>query len=137
MTSRPVVFLTAYRTEPARLLMLVRRMASNDRDAFTRLYDALLPDVTAIVRPRRDDPADADDVIAATFVEAWQSADLHTKPGTDVAAWIDEIAQRRADEPDDLCGTSYPSSSDYPPGTELGALLEDRSPGRHPSVRRR
>jgi sigma-70-like protein len=137
MTTRPVVFLTAYRTEPARLLRLVRRMASNDRDAFIRLYDALLPDVTAIVRPRRDDPAAADDVIAATFVEAWQSADLHTRPGTDVAAWIDEIALRRAEEPDDLCGGSYPSASDYPPGTELGALLEDRPAGRRMPARRR
>ena len=136
MTTRPVVFLTTYRTEPARLLMLVRRMASNDRDAFTRLYAALLPDVTAIVRPRRDDAADADDVIAATFVEAWQSADAHTKRGTDVAAWIDEIALRRAEEPDDLCGSAYPTSSDYPPGTELVALLEDRPAGRRMPARR-
>ena len=28
----------------------------------------------------------ADEVTAATFLEAWQSADLHTAPGTDVAA---------------------------------------------------
>ena len=133
----PVVFLTAYRTEPARLLMLVRRMASNDREAFTRLYDALLPDVTAIVGPLRDDPIEADEVIAATFVEAWQSADLHTKPGTDVAGWIDEIAVRRAGEPDDLGLMSQSSSYAYPPGTELGALLEDRSTGRRPPVRRR
>jgi RNA polymerase sigma-70 factor (ECF subfamily) len=133
----PVVFLTAYRTEPARLLMLVRRMASNDREAFTRLYDALLPDVTAIVGPLRADPMEADEVIAATFVEAWQSAGLHTKPGTDVAGWIDEIAVRRAAEPDAPGLTSHPSSHAYPPGTELGALLEGRPGGRRPPVRRR
>ena len=135
MTPEPVVFLTAYRTEPARLLMLVRRMASNDRDAFTRLYDALLPDVTAIVRPLQQDPGRRDEVVAATFVEAWQSADLYTKPGTDVAAWIDGIAARRAAESDDP--ESYPSNAVYPPGTELGALLETRPSGRRPSARRR
>src|SRR5690349_1742443 len=39
-----VVFLTEYRREPARLLMLLRRSAAADRLAFTRLYHALAPD---------------------------------------------------------------------------------------------
>jgi len=137
MTTPPVVFLTAYRTQPARLLMLVRRMAANDRDAFTRLYDALLPEVAATVRPLRADPALADEVIAATFVEAWQSADLHTAPGTDVATWIDGIAARRGGESDDSRTRSHPSNSGYPPGTELEALLDIRPPGRRAATRRR
>jgi RNA polymerase sigma-70 factor (ECF subfamily) len=118
--------------------MLVRRMASNDdRDAFTRLYDALLPDVTAIVGPLRRDPAQADEIIAATFMEVWQSADLHTKPGTDVAGWIDEIAVRRATEPDDPRRMSHPSASGHPQGAALEVLLEGRSPRRHAPMRRR
>jgi hypothetical protein len=132
----PVVFLTAYRTEPARLLMLVRRMAENDRNAFSRFYDALLPEVTATVRPLRDNPVGADEVIAATFVEAWQSADLHIGPGSDVAAWIDEVAARRAAEPDDPHTRSHPSNSAYPPGAELEALLQGTSSSRRPVARR-
>jgi hypothetical protein len=132
----PVVFLTAYRTEPARLLMLIRRVASDDRDAFTRLYDALVPDVTATVRALLKDNARAGEITAATFLEAWQSADLHTAPGTDVAAWIHDIAARRAAEPDDPRRGSHPSTSGRPAGIALGALLDRSAPSRRQGTRR-
>jgi DNA-directed RNA polymerase specialized sigma24 family protein len=99
MSTAQIVFLPAYRTEPGRLLMLLRRAAADDRDAFTRLYDALLPQVTATARARLAKAGPILEVIAATFVEAWHCADQHTEHGTDVAGWINGIAARRAGEP--------------------------------------
>lgn len=99
MTTAQIVFLPAYRTEPGRLLRLLRRVAADDRYAFTRLYDALLPQVTATARDRLAKAGPIVEIIAATFVEAWHCADQHTGPGSDVAGWINGIAARRAGEP--------------------------------------
>jgi len=127
-----VVFLTEYRREPTRLLMLLRRSAADDRDAFTRLYHALAPDVYAIVHASLDDDR-AGEVAAATFLEAWHSADLHTAPGTDVAGWITGIAARRAEEQDDPRTRAHPSNhTSYSPGETLAGLLQRRSMRRSP-----
>ena len=126
-----VVFLTEYRMEPARLLMLLRRSAAADRNAFTRLYHALAPNVNATVCEVLDGDR-AGEVAAATFLEAWQSADLHTAPGTDVAEWIIGIATRRAEEQDDPRTRSQPSHHSYSPGETLEALLQHRSVRRSP-----
>ncbi|AGZ43838.1 hypothetical protein [Actinoplanes friuliensis] len=126
-----VVFLPEYRREPARLLRLLRRAAAADRDAFTRLYQALAPDVDAAVHVTLGGER-ADEVAAATFLEAWQSADLHTAPGTDVAGWIIGIAARRAGEQDDPRVRSHPSQHTYSPGETLAGLLQRRDTRRSP-----
>jgi DNA-directed RNA polymerase specialized sigma24 family protein len=126
----PVVFLTEYRDRPARLLMLVRRVVAADQIAFGRLYLALEPDVTAVVQKQVGDERQAGEIAAATFLEAWQSAEQHTAPGTDVAGWITGIAARRAGEQHDPRTRSHPSRHDYSPGVALAALLK------HPPARR-
>jgi hypothetical protein len=94
-----VVSMAGYRVAPVRLLALVRGCAVKDRRAFTRLYDALSPAVTATVRAIVADRVRAEAVTSAAFLEAWHSAQQHTARGTDVAAWIEELAVRRAAEP--------------------------------------
>ncbi|MEU7906873.1 hypothetical protein [Actinoplanes sp. NPDC049118] len=126
-----VVFLTEYRREPARLLMLLRRSAAADRDAFTRLYHALAPDVHATVREVLDGDR-AREVAAAAFLEAWHSAELHTAPGTDVAGWIIGIAARRAEEQDDPRTGTHPSHGARSHGETLAGLLHRRSMRRSP-----
>jgi hypothetical protein len=91
-----VVSLAGYRVAPNRLLGLLRGCAVKDRRAFTRLYDALSPAVTAAVQDIVTDRAQADAVTSEAFVEAWHSAQTHTARGTDVAAWIEDLAVRRA-----------------------------------------
>jgi hypothetical protein len=108
-----VTALAAYRTSPSRLLHLVRCTAALDRQAFTRLYDALKPVVTATVGELADDPAQADAITSATFVMVWQTAIGNTASGTDVAAWVTDIAVNLTAEPVDTAG----------PGVALKALL--------------
>jgi RNA polymerase sigma-70 factor (ECF subfamily) len=126
-----VVFLTEYRREPARLLRLLRRSAAADRDAFTRLYQALAPDVHATVRAVLDGDR-AHEVAAAAFLEAWHSADSHTAPGTDVAGWIIGIAARRAEEQGDPRVGAHPSYDAHTHGDTLAGLLQRRSLRRSP-----
>lgn len=127
-----VVYLTEYRGRPARLLSLLRRVAAADQAAFGRLYIALAPEVATIVHERIGDGDRAVEVVAATFLEAWQTADLHTAPGTDVAGWITGIAARRAGEQDDPRTRSHPSQQDYSPVLTLDALLDHRPVRRSP-----
>jgi DNA-directed RNA polymerase specialized sigma24 family protein len=132
----PVVFLTMYRTGPARLLMLLRRTAADDLDAFTRLYEALLPGVVARVCDALEDAERIEEVTAATFLEVWQSAEEHTEAGTDVAGWVTGIAARRAAEPVDPRARSHPSQDTRPSGETLGTLLGRRAVPRRPRPRR-
>jgi DNA-directed RNA polymerase specialized sigma24 family protein len=109
-----VTALAAYRTSPGRLLHLVRCTAALDRQAFTRLYDALKPAVTATVGELADDPARADAITAATFVMVWQTAIRNTAAGTDVTAWVTGIAVDLTAEP----------ASTAKPGAALTAFAE-------------
>ena len=127
-----VVFLIEYRGRPPRLLMLLRRVAAADQGAFARLYVALEPDVAAVVHRQLSDEERAGEVAAATFLEAWQYADLHTAPGTDVAGWITGIAARRAGEQDDPRTRAHPSHRGESPGVALEALLDHRPVRRSP-----
>ena len=131
-----VVFLPEYRDRPARLLRLLQRVAAADRVAFSRLHIALEPDVTAIVHEHLSDDVRAGEVAAASFLEAWHSADQHTAPGTDVAGWITGIAARRAGEQDDPRTRAHPVRHDYSPGEALEALLGHRASRRDPFRRR-
>jgi len=121
-----VVSLAGYRVAPNRLLGLLRGCAVKDRRAFTRLYDALSPAVTAAVRDIVTDRVQADALTSEAFVEAWHSAQTHTARGTDVAAWIEELAVRRAGgTPTD----EVPEQRTRADGPTLAQLLQ-RTPAR-------
>jgi hypothetical protein len=111
----PVVRLDVFRIEPVRLLKLVRLTATKDRRAFTRLYHALVPTVTTSVRSIVSDRIRVEAVTSAAFVEAWKSAQEHTARGTDVAAWIRDVAVRRA--------STAPADDELRPHSELMRLL--------------
>jgi DNA-directed RNA polymerase specialized sigma24 family protein len=131
-----VVFLSDYRGRPSRLLMLLRRVAAADQAAFARLYLALEPEVAETVHRQLGGGGDqAGEIAAATFLEAWQYADLHTSPGTDVAGWITGIAARRAGEQHDPRTRSHPSRSGHSAEVALAALL-DHQPVRRSPFRR-
>jgi RNA polymerase sigma-70 factor (ECF subfamily) len=127
-----VVSLSEYRGQPARLLMLLRRVAAGDQAAFARLHLAVEPEVTATVHRLLGAGDRADEVTAAAFLEAWQCADLHTAPGTDVTGWIVGIAARRAGEQDDPRTRSHPSGQDHSAGVVLAELLDHRPARRSP-----
>ena len=131
-----VVSLGAYRGRPGRLLMLVRRVAMADQAAFARLHRALEPAVTAVVHRLLGDGPRADEVSAATFLEVWQCADLHTAPETDVTGWVVGIAARRAGEQHDPRTRSHPSGQDDSAEAALAELLNQRSARRNPFRRR-
>jgi RNA polymerase sigma-70 factor (ECF subfamily) len=97
VTGHPVVSLTDYRTGPERLRVLVRRVASHDRRAFARLYDALAPMITTAVYDIVVDRLRAEAITAAVFLEVWRCADRHIAPGTDVVGWIAGLALQEAE----------------------------------------
>jgi RNA polymerase sigma-70 factor (ECF subfamily) len=122
-----VIVLAEYRTAPGRLLGLVRGTAAGDREAFTRLHDALASAVSTTVGAVVADTVRADAVASATFLEVWAAAGSHTAPGTDVAAWITGIALRRAEEPQVPDAANPGHVCD---GAALAGLLARRSAGR-------
>ena len=94
---------TAYEVAPpgqtagaAHLLWLVRRIAIEDHDAFADLYDALSVQLLDELRSTISDPADAETIASATFVEVWSLARFHATSDTDVYSWVRDIAARRA-----------------------------------------
>jgi hypothetical protein len=129
---QPVTSLGAYKTGPARLDMLVRRMAGEDRDAFVRFYDAVLPQVATLIESLQPDPVRAEEAAAATFVAAWLHAAEQAASGTGVEEWIAGIATRAAAAADNVTPSS--ATSGHPSGElTLPMLLArrgDRGRGR-------
>lgn len=76
---------------------LVRRMASGDRHALARFYDRYAPCVYGVIGRIVRDPAEAQDVLATVFSEAWQAAGAYGYR-TDARAWILARAHTRAVE---------------------------------------
>jgi DNA-directed RNA polymerase specialized sigma24 family protein len=78
-----------------RLRWLLRRIADDDRGAFTELFYRVSGPVSSAVRRQVSDPLRVASVVAGTFVEVWWLAGCHINPETDVMAWINKIAWRR------------------------------------------
>jgi DNA-directed RNA polymerase specialized sigma24 family protein len=85
--------------QDSQLSGLVSRIAGGDRSALAALFDAISGRLVAAMRSRLRDPRQAADVATETFVEVWWMARHHVDPGPDVeaAAWIVDIAARRAE----------------------------------------
>jgi hypothetical protein len=87
-------------TRNSQLSRLVRRVADGDRSAFAELFDMTAERLIAAMRSRLRDPDVAAEVATETLVEVWWMARHHVDGrGTNAAAaWIVEIAARRAEE---------------------------------------
>jgi DNA-directed RNA polymerase specialized sigma24 family protein len=87
-------------TRNSQLSRLVRRVADGDRSAFAELFDMTAERLIAAMRSRLRDPDVAAEVATETLVEVWWMARHHVDDrGTNAAAaWIVEIAARRAEE---------------------------------------
>jgi DNA-directed RNA polymerase specialized sigma24 family protein len=80
------------------LASLIERMAAGDRTALRLLYGELSEPVGVQVGRMFSRDEDVHAVVDATFVEVWCLSRFHTAPDTDVPAWVNGIASRRAAE---------------------------------------
>jgi DNA-directed RNA polymerase specialized sigma24 family protein len=78
------------------LLRLLCLVAEHDRSAFADLYDVLAQPLQQSLRATFPSAIYAEAITSATFVEVWLQARYHTDVDTDVGAWINLIAARRA-----------------------------------------
>lgn len=106
---------------PDRLLWLVRRIADQDHAAFVDLYQAMSARLQQELRSTTSDLAHAAAIASATFLEVWSLARFHASEGTDVQAWITDIAARRI--ADRASGAGAPSAGDP---------VQPNGPGRRP-----
>lgn len=83
-------------TDQARDAALVERMQSGDRDALETLYDRyaalLLGVATRILR----DPAEAEDALQDSWVQAWRRCGSYDPRRGSVAGWLVTIVRTRA-----------------------------------------
>jgi RNA polymerase sigma-70 factor (ECF subfamily) len=85
--------------ESVQLARLVSRIAAGDRSAFAELFDVTSGRLVAAMRSRLRRPDQAAEVAAETFVEVWWMARHHVDGSGDaVAAWLVDIAARRAED---------------------------------------
>lgn len=69
-------------------------MTSDDRsEAFRRLFDAHARSILAYALRRTEDPGDAADVVAETFVVAWRRMDV-VPAGEEARPWLFGVARR-------------------------------------------
>jgi len=80
------------------LTALLRGVANRDRDAFAQLYATLAPALWREVVDSGFSTADADAVLATTFVEVWQLASMQIDNDAQVVDWIRRSVGRRCAE---------------------------------------
>lgn len=87
----------AKRTEdPALDHDIVRRMASGDEAAIGAFYDRWIDAVNSLVRQIVAGPADAEDVVAAAFWQAWKQAAHWSEERGEPGAWVLAIARSQS-----------------------------------------
>jgi RNA polymerase sigma-70 factor (ECF subfamily) len=75
---------------------LLVRAGTGDRDAFTALYDSVVPRVFGLARRVVRDPAQAEEVAQEVMVEVWRSCPRFDPKLGSALAWIMAITHRRA-----------------------------------------
>jgi DNA-directed RNA polymerase specialized sigma24 family protein len=80
------------------LTSLIERIAVGDRTALRLLYGELRETAGVQVGRTLSRNEDVHAVVDATFVEVWWLSRFHTANETDVPAWVNGIARRRAAE---------------------------------------
>lgn len=75
---------------------LLRAIAHGDRAAFASLYDRYAPGMYGVALRVTRDAADAEDVIAEAFAQAWREAARYSAERGSVAAWLVTMVRSRA-----------------------------------------
>lgn len=75
---------------------LVRRMQNHDEDALGVFYDRWFPIVNCLVTRMVRSPADVEDVVEATFWQAWRQANRYEAERGSVQTWLLTIARSRS-----------------------------------------
>jgi len=76
--------------------LLMRQVASGDREAFTVVYDFVAPIVFGVTRRVLRDPAQAEEVAQEVFLELWRTAARFDPERANVRTWAAVMAHRRA-----------------------------------------
>lgn len=76
--------------------LLLERVGSGDRDAFSLLYDAMAPRILGLIRRLLVDPAQSEEVAQEVFLEIWQTAPRFDRARGDATSWMLTLAHRRA-----------------------------------------
>jgi RNA polymerase sigma-70 factor, ECF subfamily len=75
---------------------LLARVARGETDAFSELYDVLVPRVFGLVRRVLRNPAQSEEVTQEVMLEIWRSAGRYDRSRGSVGAWVLTMAHRRA-----------------------------------------
>lgn len=81
---------------PADPSLLLQRVQTGDRSAFSELYDALAPLVFGAVKRVLRDPAMSEEVTQEVFLEIWKTADRFDPERAKASTWAITLARRRA-----------------------------------------
>ncbi|MEP6780715.1 MAG: sigma-70 family RNA polymerase sigma factor [Gemmatimonadaceae bacterium] len=84
------------RFEVATHTSLVQSMASGDQRAATRLYDECSPILYALALRIVGDTTDAEEVVLAVFMQAWNGASAYQEGRSSVLSWLSMITRTRA-----------------------------------------
>jgi RNA polymerase sigma-70 factor (ECF subfamily) len=75
---------------------LVGRIATGDREAFSRFYDALAGAALGLIRRIVRDPAAAEEVLQEVFLQVWREAPQYDRRRGTPEAWLVMRARTRA-----------------------------------------
>lgn len=75
---------------------LIARVALGDRDAFSRLYDAVAPKLLGVALRVLGDRASAEDAMQEAFVKIWRNAGTYGVTGHSPMTWLITIARNTA-----------------------------------------
>jgi len=75
---------------------LLARMALGDESAFAAFYDRHAARVLGLLHKMLGDPADADDVLQETFLQAWKRAPFFDPQRCSASGWLSVLARSRA-----------------------------------------
>ena len=87
---------SATSSAPTTELSLLRRMAAGDERALGALYDRWAGPLYASVLRMVGDPGIAEEIVAATFWQAWQQASRYEPSRGAVSTWLVTIGRSRA-----------------------------------------
>ena len=76
--------------------VLIARIATGDRDAFGRFYDAFAGPALGLIRRVLRDPSAAEDVLQEVFWQVWQEAPRYDPRRGSPVAWVLMRAKARA-----------------------------------------
>ena len=82
--------------DPTIAVHLIQKVANQDRDAFSQLYDRFSSLVFTLAMRMLRARSDAEDLLQEVFVQIWRQAQSYSVQRGSPEAWIVNIARSRA-----------------------------------------